>query len=96
MKDKAALASLGIDPCSSESSDDADDHVPGSTPLRPEVNNLCKHSLVESKYNWFALMELLENHSQVDDAYSISQNVFLALPSLGFSPEQIGLVKQSF
>ena len=41
VKDNAALASLGIDPCSSESSDDADHQVPGSTPFTPEV---CKHS----------------------------------------------------
>ena len=40
-------------------------------------------------------MDMLENHLQVDDAYSTSQSVFLALPSFRFNPQQIGLIRQS-
>ena len=95
MKDKAALATFGITECTSESSDDTDDCAPGITCVRPAVMNLCKQSLIECKYNWFCLMDMLEDQSQVDDVHSILESFFLVLPSLGFSPEQIGLIRQS-
>lgn len=88
MKDKAALAALGIEPCSSNSSDSADDHVPGITLLSPEVMSLRMLSLVESKCNWFTLMDVLENHAQVDDTFAKSHEVFLALSSSGFTPDR--------
>ena len=46
VQDKADLTTLGINPCSCESSDGADDCVPGVTCVSPEVIQLCTQSLI--------------------------------------------------
>lgn len=97
MQDKAALATLGIDPCSGESSDECDDELmPGAlVGVSPEIMELSKQSLSTSNYNWFSLMDMLEAQSEVDGACALSQAFFNELPNLGFDSHQIHLITQS-
>ena len=94
MQDKAALATLGIDVCNSDSSDD--ETIPEAhCPLTPEMLELCKQTLIASNYNRFNLVNMLEDQLYVGDTSSLSLSLFCELPNLGFNPHQISLIKQS-
>lgn len=86
MQDKAAIATFGITRCSNESSDD--DCVPG---FKCAIMNLCKQSLIENKYSWFCLMDMLEKQSQVDNFCSAAE----FFPCTSEFMNQVGLIRQS-
>ncbi len=100
MKNKALLASFGIDQASSSDSSDSsceqteheDDYT--SHKLSPDLVELSKTTLSQSNFNWFELQEVLEAKVGCNVS-GLMEGVFCNLPKLGFSQHEVDLVTQS-
>ena len=97
IQDKALLATFGISPEESDSSDgEVDDQlVSESMPaLSTAVIELCKGALAQSNYNFFELLEVLETELG-GDACKIAEQFFRDLQSFRFTKQQLDLIIQS-
>ena len=96
IKDKALLASYGIEQNSSSSDEtDLDEHLcPSQYELSSSLRDFCKTTLTQSKYNWFELQEALEAEPGCDSG-EVLERLFLDLPTLGFTKHEINLITQT-
>lgn len=98
IKDKALLASFGIEPQSDSSDDDepfdGDDVGSSTCELSATMIGLCKQALTESNYNWFELIERLESEIE-GDHIEVSEKLYLQISTLGFTDRQLNLINQS-
>lgn len=97
VQDKALLASFGIPPEESDSSDDeADDQlISENVPaLSTSVVAFCKAALTQSNFNFFGLLDALEAELE-GDAHEIAEQYFRDCQRFGFTQQQLDLIIQS-
>ena len=79
IQDKPLLASFGIQQESSSSDEEepfeTDPASPSACELSASVLDLCKQTLAQSNYNWFELIEVLENEIE-SDPVGVSEKLF--------------------
>lgn len=62
--------------------------------ISSEIVELSKQTLISSNYNWFSLMNMLENQPHID-TFAFVQDFLLRLPNIGFDTHQMNLIIQS-